>query len=150
MYDSFQDTPVALLALSRFGNLTFTKDAENTVEISAGGSFKKVFQVTSSNSVLLQQVELPNIPGNYSVEVKGSGCVYIQVNGIPSPQVPLLLSHRALVSNKVVAPCYMCYTLFSVSDTPAIQHHLPYTWLWICSHSADKKCFLRKQLSVQI
>uniref|UniRef100_A0A670KHM3 Alpha-2-macroglobulin like 1 n=1 Tax=Podarcis muralis TaxID=64176 RepID=A0A670KHM3_PODMU len=86
-FSSSQDTPVALLALSRFGNLTFTKDAENTVEISAGGSFKKVFQVTSSNSVLLQQVELPNIPGNYSVEVKGSGCVYIQVNGIPSPQV---------------------------------------------------------------
>nr|XP_028568281.1 LOW QUALITY PROTEIN: ovostatin-like [Podarcis muralis] len=77
-FSSSQDTPVALLALSRFGNLTFTKDAENTVEISAGGSFKKVFQVTSSNSVLLQQVELPNIPGNYSVEVKGSGCVYIQ------------------------------------------------------------------------
>nr|XP_034996718.1 ovostatin-like [Zootoca vivipara] len=76
-FSSSQDTPVALLALSRFGNLTFTKDAENTVEISAGGSFKKVFQVTSSNSVLLQQVELPNIPGNYSVEVKGSGCVNI-------------------------------------------------------------------------
>ncbi|XP_033029933.1 ovostatin-like [Lacerta agilis] len=79
-FSSSQDTPVALLALSRFGNLTFTKDAENTVDISAGESFKKVFQLTSSNSVLLQQVELPNIPGNYSVEVKGSGCVYIQTS----------------------------------------------------------------------
>ncbi|XP_063150605.1 ovostatin-like [Candoia aspera] len=77
-FSSTQDTPVALQALSEYGTLTFTKDAQNTVVISAGKSFKQQFQVDSSVSTLLQQATLPSIPGNYSVEVKGSGCVYMQ------------------------------------------------------------------------
>ncbi|XP_007428599.1 ovostatin-like isoform X1 [Python bivittatus] len=77
-FSSTQDTPVALQALSEYGTLTFTKDAQNTVVISAGESFKQLFQVDSSVSILLQQTTLPSIPGNYSVEVKGSGCVYVQ------------------------------------------------------------------------
>uniref|UniRef100_A0A7N5JHF9 Ovostatin-like n=1 Tax=Ailuropoda melanoleuca TaxID=9646 RepID=A0A7N5JHF9_AILME len=76
-FSSTQDTPVALQAISEYGILTFTKDAQNTVVISATGTFKQHFQVDSSNSILLQQATLPSIPGNYSVEVNGSGCVYV-------------------------------------------------------------------------
>ncbi|XP_020670352.3 ovostatin isoform X1 [Pogona vitticeps] len=78
-FSSSQDTPVALQALSQFGSLTFTKDAQNTVTITgAGGTFKKTFQADSSNSILLQQIALPSAQSNYSVEVHGSGCVYTQ------------------------------------------------------------------------
>ncbi|XP_062975072.1 ovostatin-like isoform X2 [Elgaria multicarinata webbii] len=77
-FSSTQDTPVALQALARYGALTFTKDAQSTVEISVGGFFQELFQVDRSNSVLLQQVALPNLPGIYIVGVNGSGCVYTQ------------------------------------------------------------------------
>lgn len=88
LYHFPQDTPVALQAVSEYGTLIFTKDAQNTVAISVGESFKQHFQVDSSVSTLLQQVPLPSIPGNYSVEVNGSGCVYMQVNDFFSHEVP--------------------------------------------------------------
>lgn len=40
----------------------------------------KTFQVNDKNRFLLQQASLPTIPGNYSVEVNGTGCVYLQVS----------------------------------------------------------------------
>ncbi|XP_015280964.1 PREDICTED: ovostatin-like, partial [Gekko japonicus] len=78
-FASTQDTYVALQALSCYGALTFTKNAQNTVEVSsAGGTFQARFQVNSRNRVLLQRAALPSVPGNYSVEVKGFGCAYVQ------------------------------------------------------------------------
>ncbi|KAL8202403.1 UNVERIFIED_CONTAM: hypothetical protein K2H54_013195, partial [Gekko kuhli] len=78
-FTSTQDTYVALHALARYGVQTFTKDAQNTVEVSGGGgTFQARFQVNSRNRILLQRAPLPSIPGNYSVEVKGSGCAYVQ------------------------------------------------------------------------
>ncbi|XP_044834940.1 ovostatin-like [Mauremys mutica] len=77
-FSSTQDTVVALQALAQYGSLTFSKDGKNTVEISSKELPKKVFQVDNRNRLLLQQVSLPSLPGNYNVEVKGSGCVYLQ------------------------------------------------------------------------
>lgn len=77
-FSSTQDTLIALQALSEYGVLTFVKNAQNTVKVTSG-SFSKDFQVNRENSVLLQQVELPHIPGNYSVQVNGVGSVYVQV-----------------------------------------------------------------------
>ncbi|XP_077202374.1 ovostatin-like [Paroedura picta] len=78
-FASTQDTYVALQALAHYGVRTFTKDAQNIIEISsAKKNFQGQFQVNSRNRVLLQQVALPSVPGNYSVEVKGSGCTYVQ------------------------------------------------------------------------
>ncbi|XP_039376941.1 ovostatin-like [Mauremys reevesii] len=77
-FSSTQDTVVALQALAQYGYLTFSKDGKNTVEISSKELPKKVFQVDNRNRLLLQQVSLPSLPGNYNVEVKGSGCVYLQ------------------------------------------------------------------------
>ncbi|KAJ6658291.1 hypothetical protein lerEdw1_020563 [Lerista edwardsae] len=78
-FSSTQDTLVALQALSEYGVISFVKNAQNTVKVSSGESFSRVFQVNRDNSVLLQQAVLPNIPGNYSVEVNGFGNVYVQV-----------------------------------------------------------------------
>ncbi|XP_023968757.2 ovostatin-like [Chrysemys picta bellii] len=77
-FSSTQDTVVALQALAQYGYLTFSKDGKNTVEISSKELLKQVFQVDNRNRLLLQQVSLPSLPGNYSVEVKGNGCVYLQ------------------------------------------------------------------------
>ncbi|NWX05013.1 OVOS protein, partial [Caloenas nicobarica] len=77
-FSSSQDTVVALQALAQYGYLTFSKKSLNTVKINFMEFPSKTFQVNDKNRFLLQQASLPTIPGNYSVEVKGTGCVYLQ------------------------------------------------------------------------
>ncbi|NWW45161.1 OVOS protein, partial [Pedionomus torquatus] len=77
-FSSSQDTVVALQALAQYGYLTFSKKILNTVEVSFMESPSKTFQVNEKNRFLLQQASLPTIPGNYSVKVNGTGCVYLQ------------------------------------------------------------------------
>lgn len=76
----FQDTVVALHALSRYGAATFTRSGKAAqVTIQSSGTFSTKFQVENSNRLLLQQVSLPEVPGEYSISVTGEGCVYLQV-----------------------------------------------------------------------
>uniref|UniRef100_A0A8C6JTV4 Uncharacterized protein n=1 Tax=Melopsittacus undulatus TaxID=13146 RepID=A0A8C6JTV4_MELUD len=77
-FSSSQDTVVALQALAQYGYLTFSKNSLNTVKVNLMESPSKTFQVNDKNRFLLQQASLPAIPGNYSVEVNGTGCVYLQ------------------------------------------------------------------------
>ncbi|NXT54954.1 OVOS protein, partial [Pluvianellus socialis] len=77
-FSSSQDTVVALQALAQYGYLTFSKKIHNTVKVNFMESPSKTFQVNGKNRFLLQQASLPTIPGNYNVEVNGSGCVYLQ------------------------------------------------------------------------
>ncbi|KFQ08881.1 Ovostatin, partial [Leptosomus discolor] len=77
-FSSSQDTVVALQALAQYGYLTFSKNSHNTVKVNFMESPSKTFQVNDENRFLLQQASLPTIPGNYSVEVNGTGCVYLQ------------------------------------------------------------------------
>ncbi|NXO52354.1 OVOS protein, partial [Aramus guarauna] len=77
-FSSSQDTVVALQALAQYGYLTFSKESLNTVKVNFMESPSKAFQVNDKNRFLLQQASLPTIPGNYSVEVNGTGCVYLQ------------------------------------------------------------------------
>ncbi|KFQ69904.1 Ovostatin, partial [Phaethon lepturus] len=77
-FSSSQDTVVALQALAQYGYLTFSKISLNTVKVNFMESPSKTFQVNDKNRFLLQQASLPTIPGNYSVEVNGTGCVYLQ------------------------------------------------------------------------
>ncbi|NXT14608.1 OVOS protein, partial [Prunella fulvescens] len=73
-----QDTVVALQALAQYGYLTFSKKNLNTVQVHFMETPGKIFQVNDKNRFLLQQASLPTIPGRYSVEVNGTGCVYLQ------------------------------------------------------------------------
>ena len=76
----FQDTVVALHALSKYGAATFTKTGKAAqVTIQSSGTFSSKFQVDNNNRLLLQQVSLPELPGEYSMKVTGEGCVYLQV-----------------------------------------------------------------------
>ncbi|NXV07358.1 OVOS protein, partial [Cettia cetti] len=77
-FSSSQDTVVALQALAQYGYLTFSKESLNTVEVHFMETPSKIFQVNDKNRFLLQQASLPTIPGTYSVEVNGTGCVYLQ------------------------------------------------------------------------
>uniref|UniRef100_A0A8D1W1V6 Alpha-2-macroglobulin n=1 Tax=Sus scrofa TaxID=9823 RepID=A0A8D1W1V6_PIG len=80
-FSSTQDTVVALQALSKYGALTFTKwEKAATVTVKSSESFSKEFQVDETNRLLLQEVTLPEIPGEYSTVVSGSGCVYLQTS----------------------------------------------------------------------
>ncbi|XP_050189677.1 ovostatin-like [Myiozetetes cayanensis] len=77
-FSSSQDTVVALQALAQYGYLTFSKTNLNTVKVHSMESSSRIFQVNDKNRFLLQQASLTTIPGNYSVEVNGTGCVYLQ------------------------------------------------------------------------
>ncbi|XP_025138969.3 alpha-2-macroglobulin isoform X2 [Bubalus bubalis] len=80
-FSSTQDTVVALHALSRYGAATFTSATKVAqVTIQSSGTFSTKFQVENSNRLLLQQVSLPEVPGEYSMSVTGEGCVYLQTS----------------------------------------------------------------------
>lgn len=71
---------MALQALSLYGAVTYAKSgAASKVALRSGGDLQQEFQVDPSNRLLLQRVPLPQVPGEYSVEVSGEGCVYLQV-----------------------------------------------------------------------
>lgn len=76
----FQDTVVALQALSKYGTATFSKSEKAAlVTVKSSHTFSKDFQVDDGNRLVLQEVRLPEVPGEYSTTVSGSGCVYLQV-----------------------------------------------------------------------
>ncbi|XP_031236150.1 murinoglobulin-1-like [Mastomys coucha] len=78
-FSSTQDTVVALDALSKYGAITFSRSQKSPlVTIQSSRSFSQKFQVENSNRLLLQQVQLPDIPGEYTISMSGEGCVYAQ------------------------------------------------------------------------
>ncbi|XP_006901821.1 PREDICTED: alpha-2-macroglobulin-like [Elephantulus edwardii] len=80
-FSSTQDTVVALQALAKYEAQIFTKSEKTTtVTVKSSGAFTKEFQVDNANRLLLQEVQLPEIPGEYSTTVSGSGCVYLQTS----------------------------------------------------------------------
>lgn len=80
-FSSTQDTVVALQALSKYGAATFTKrEKAAIVTVKSSDTFSEEFQVDDSNRLLLQEVALPEVPGEYSTTVSGSGCVYLQTS----------------------------------------------------------------------
>uniref|UniRef100_A0A8C3KQS5 Alpha-2-macroglobulin n=1 Tax=Calidris pygmaea TaxID=425635 RepID=A0A8C3KQS5_9CHAR len=80
-FSSTQDTVVALQALSLYGAATYAKSgAASKVTLRSGGDFQQDFQVDPTNRLLLQRVALPRVPGDYSTEVSGEGCVYLQTS----------------------------------------------------------------------
>ncbi|XP_064232874.1 ovostatin homolog 2-like [Aotus nancymaae] len=75
-FSSTQDTSVCLLAITRYMELTFSKN-KNTVTFRSEGS-SDIFEVNSDNRLLVQGSELTKAPGQYTVDVEGQGCTFIQ------------------------------------------------------------------------
>ncbi|XP_053306317.1 ovostatin-like [Spea bombifrons] len=87
-FGSTRDTIVALQALSKYSMLTFSPDSSPVITVTNTNGFNHVFTVNSHNRLLLQQKDLPDIPGDYSVSVTGSGCALVQFvlrYNIPQP-----------------------------------------------------------------
>ncbi|XP_074839734.1 ovostatin-like [Carettochelys insculpta] len=78
-FTSTQDTVLALRALADYGAKTYSENIQNTVKISSSKPFEKIFEVNNQNRLLLQQSPLPDVPGNYTLEVDGKGCVFVQI-----------------------------------------------------------------------
>lgn len=72
-----QDTTVCLLALTRYMNLTGS-NSQNTVTLSTEES-EEVFPVNNDNRLLVQRSKLSKGHGQYTVDVDGEGCTFIQV-----------------------------------------------------------------------
>ncbi|TFJ98944.1 Alpha-2-macroglobulin-like protein 1 [Platysternon megacephalum] len=77
-FASTQDTVVALQALARYGAVTFIKSGNVSVTVKSGKNFQQSFHVEATNRLVLQQQPLPDIPGNYTIQAAGRGCVYVQ------------------------------------------------------------------------
>ncbi|XP_075698852.1 alpha-2-macroglobulin-like protein 1 [Rhinoderma darwinii] len=77
-FSSTQDTVVALQAMAKFASLTSTQAAELTVDVTTVNGFHRRFQIDNSNRLLLQKEPLPEIPGEYTVTVSGTGTVIMQ------------------------------------------------------------------------
>ncbi|KYO44645.1 hypothetical protein Y1Q_0010454 [Alligator mississippiensis] len=78
-FASTQDTVVALQALAKYAALTYSKEADLEVMVTSQGSFERKFHITHKNRLLLQQETLTEVPGKYSLQAKGRGCVFAQM-----------------------------------------------------------------------
>ncbi|XP_065137345.1 alpha-2-macroglobulin isoform X2 [Paramisgurnus dabryanus] len=89
-FSSTQDTVVALQALSLYATKVFSSDGFSTVTVQSAGDSHN-FDVNQDNKLLYQEKKLTNVPGKYSIEVKGSACVSVQISlfyNIPTPSIP--------------------------------------------------------------
>ncbi|PNJ30643.1 T0128421 isoform 2, partial [Pongo abelii] len=71
-FSSTQVINVGLILLA----ISFSKN-QNTVTFSSEGS-SEIFQVNNDNRLLVQRSELTKAPGQYTVDVEGHGCTFIQ------------------------------------------------------------------------
>uniref|UniRef100_A0A3B4E5C7 Alpha-2-macroglobulin-like n=1 Tax=Pygocentrus nattereri TaxID=42514 RepID=A0A3B4E5C7_PYGNA len=78
-FSSTQDTVVALQALALYSTKVFSSDGSSTVTVQSAGKGSLDFDVNQDNKLLYQERPLQDIPGKYSILVKGSTCVSVQV-----------------------------------------------------------------------
>ncbi|KAG5268329.1 hypothetical protein AALO_G00211370 [Alosa alosa] len=87
-FSSTQDTVVALQALALYATKVFSPHGSSTVTVQSAGGDKHQFDVNQHNTLLYQETALQDVPGKYSVEVKGSACASVGVAlfyNIPTP-----------------------------------------------------------------
>ncbi|NWW44204.1 A2ML1 protein, partial [Pedionomus torquatus] len=78
-FASTQDTVVALQALAKYAALTHSTKGVAEVRVRSQRGFGRKFQVTYQNRLLVQEVELTEVPGKFLVQAHGSCCVFTQM-----------------------------------------------------------------------
>lgn len=78
-----QDTVVALQALAKYATTAYVPSEEVNLAIKSTENFQHTFNVQAANRLVLQQETLPSVPGEYTLEATGQGCVYVQVRRDP-------------------------------------------------------------------
>ncbi|XP_077093448.1 alpha-2-macroglobulin-like [Siphateles boraxobius] len=98
-FSSTQDTVVALQALSLYATKVFRSDGSSTVTVQSAGDTHHI-DVNQDNKLLYQERQLQTVPAKYSIEVKGSTCVSVQMAqfyNIPTPTEAKTLSIDAKI-----------------------------------------------------
>uniref|UniRef100_A0A9J8BJW7 Alpha-2-macroglobulin-like protein 1 n=1 Tax=Cyprinus carpio carpio TaxID=630221 RepID=A0A9J8BJW7_CYPCA len=105
-FSSTQDTVVALHALSLLAAEVFSLEGSSTVTVqsSVAGEVYN-FDVNRDNRLLYQEKPLKNVPGKYSVGVKGSTCVSVQAACFYNIPPPIKVSRTLSVEVKVARDC---------------------------------------------
>ncbi|KAG8551452.1 hypothetical protein GDO81_004118 [Engystomops pustulosus] len=99
-FSSTQDTVVALQALAKYAELTFSDKGDVTVVVTSTSGFHEQFHVDKNNRLLLQRASLSKIPEDYTVTATGAGCVFFQAvlkYNVPPPkdEAPFSLSVKS-------------------------------------------------------
>ncbi|KAM5140414.1 alpha-2-macroglobulin-like [Mantella aurantiaca] len=103
-FSSTQDTVVALQALSKYAEITYSEKGDISVTVTSTTGFLEKFHVDNNNRLLLQRTTLPAIPGEYAVTATGTGCVFVQTvlrYNIPPPKTEAVFSLTVKTSSKV-------------------------------------------------
>ncbi|ROL45443.1 Alpha-2-macroglobulin [Anabarilius grahami] len=118
-FTSTQDTVVALHALSVYAAQVFSLDGSSTVTVqsSVAGGESYSFTVNRDNRLLYQEKPLKNVPGKYSVKVKGSTCVSVQVACFYNIPTPVKVTKSLSVDAKVKADCRRLGAILLLSFT---------------------------------
>ncbi|XP_032014868.1 alpha-2-macroglobulin-like protein 1 [Hylobates moloch] len=77
-FSSTQDTVVALQALAKYATTAYMPSEEINLAVKSTENFQRTFNIQSVNRLVFQQETLPNVPGMYTLEASGRGCVYVQ------------------------------------------------------------------------
>ncbi|XP_031439463.1 alpha-2-macroglobulin-like isoform X2 [Clupea harengus] len=107
-FSSTQDTVVALQALALYATKVFSPRGSSTVTVQSAGGDKHQFDVNQHNTLLYQERALQDVPGKYSVEVKGSACASVGVAlffNIPTPTEHSTLSIKTQAKPLTEAEC---------------------------------------------
>ncbi|MCI4385791.1 hypothetical protein PGIGA_G00054830 [Pangasianodon gigas] len=97
-FSSTQDTVVALQALALYSTKVFSSEGSSTVTVKSADGHSHNFDVNQNNKLLYQERSLQDVPGKYSIEVKGSSCVSVQTAlfyNVPTPTHTSTLSITA-------------------------------------------------------
>ncbi|XP_058265642.1 alpha-2-macroglobulin-like isoform X2 [Hemibagrus wyckioides] len=87
-FSSTQDTVVALHALALYSTKVFSSEGSSTVTVKSADGDNHNFDVNQNNKLLYQERSLQDVPGKYSIDVKGSICVSVQAAlfyNVPTP-----------------------------------------------------------------
>ncbi|XP_061217214.1 alpha-2-macroglobulin-like isoform X5 [Neopsephotus bourkii] len=88
-FASTQDTVVSLQALAQYAALIPQEIKDVKVTVKGKETSPLEFHVHRNNKLVLHQTSLLAVPGVYTVEATGSGCVYVQTTlyyNIPPPE----------------------------------------------------------------
>ncbi|XP_077615170.1 alpha-2-macroglobulin-like protein 1 [Crocuta crocuta] len=88
-FSSTQDTVVALQALAKYAATAYVPSEEVSLAVRSTENFQRTFNIQAANRLVVQQETLPSIPGVYTLEASGQGCVFVQTvlkYNIPSPK----------------------------------------------------------------
>ncbi|XP_073402567.1 alpha-2-macroglobulin-like isoform X1 [Dendrobates tinctorius] len=94
-YSSTQDTVVALQALAKYAENTFSDNGDVTTTVSSKSGFLEQFHVDNNNRILLQRTTLSKVPEDYTATLTGIGCVFVQAvlrYNVPPPKGPAAFS----------------------------------------------------------